>query len=137
MISRALLVVGSLLASPAWAQDHSFDFNGDAVRKIVRNTAASQYAEVRPLKPAEPRQALLIDLRKNLRLDEKPALKRPTARSTPIPTLSAPLSALVDILVDVNNFTTPKMEYTEWRHCQRAGDTSNTPSLFMCPTRQR
>jgi hypothetical protein len=140
MIARALLVTGALLVSPAWAQEPSFDLNSESVRKIVRATVATQYAEVQPIKlaPAGRKTASLMDLHQDVRLDEKPALKRAPPRRAPARIFQDPISELVDTLLDVENIPARPDKFGEWRACHHAGDADDlTPSYTMCPDKNR
>lgn len=96
---RAFFLFGALLASPAWAQQPNFDLHSDYIKKIVRDTAATQYVSVQQaeVKPAEPEPATVRYVPPDKSLPPaKSAAPRPVAE----PKSNAFLSAVVDILVD-------------------------------------
>ena|SRR5688500_12028121 len=109
MNSRAYLLA-AFLVSPAWSQDPaaeapvpaapSFDLRSAAIQKIVRDTAASQFAYVQvsvkaPVE-AEPAEFVYVP-------PEKPAAplrESPRRPAAPPPASDGFLSALFDILID-------------------------------------
>jgi hypothetical protein len=98
MKSRVFLIA-ALLASSAWAQEHSFDLRGDAAKKIIRDTAAAQSAlvQLEGPKPVERKTVLQAE---DLRPLETPAKIAPPRRVAAKSKQPGPISALVDVLVD-------------------------------------
>jgi hypothetical protein len=87
MNTRALLVVGSFLAMPAWSQESAgeaprealptFDLSSASVRKILRDTAATQFASVQAFeaKPPEPKPVKAVQYVPPERPANKPVSK--------------------------------------------------------------
>lgn len=130
MYTRALLVVGAFLALPAWSQEQSLDLSSDSVRKIIRDTAATQYAapqlnEAKPVAP-QPRTEKVV----RYVPPEKPPTKQ-TAKLN-LPAMPAPLqnsfiSAVIDTLVSealgTDSYNDPvEMNTVSWLTCQSAID---------------
>jgi len=103
MNARALLAVGTLLALPAWSQETAtFDLKSDSIRNIVRNTAATQYRVVEPVK--EPRVernpfASAVILRSEDTVLETP-LPPPTRAE---PRVSPLVTSIIDTLLDIDD----------------------------------
>lgn len=99
MNSRACLLA-ALLVSPAWSQEPAgFDLKSDAIKKIVRDTAATQYAYVQIAEKA-PRKSETAPFK--YVPPEKPVPAREPPRQPPArsPRPDGFLSTAVDILVD-------------------------------------
>lgn len=99
MNSRALFLFGALLASPVWAQQPSFDLSSDYIRKIVRDTAATQSRpiELSEEKPAEREPVETV----RYVPPEKPApVKIAAPRPVDAPQSHGILSSLVDAIVE-------------------------------------
>jgi len=110
---RAFFLFGALLASPGWAQEPatkapaltpaSFDLSSDYIRKIVRDTAATQYGtvQVSAEKPAgsEPATVRYVPPDKPLP-PAKIAAPRPVAAPQSNSLLSGFLDAVVDTVID-------------------------------------
>lgn len=99
MNTRAYLIA-ALLASPAWSQEPAanppapvaahFDVHSEAVRKIVRDTAASQYSTVRVSNEAPIAAAPL-----EANLDPVPVRESPDQAPTPAPAPESQSSRLL------------------------------------------
>jgi len=100
MNARALFLFGALLASPVWAQQPSFDLNSDYIKKIVRDTAASQSVPVQ-LSDEKPAKSEPVATVKYVP-PEKPLPPAKSAAHRPVaaPQSNSFLSAVIDILVD-------------------------------------
>jgi hypothetical protein len=146
MNPRALLLF-SLLAAPAWAQEpapvapsHSFDLRDDAVRKIVRATAATQFgvvhvapdetpakAEPAPIK-SEPAPVAYVPPVKTA-----PALQYPTRLPDPEPPSTGFLSSLIDTLLEDDDMTYAEL-HDEWLSCQSRNNVKTTAERAAdCP----
>ena len=100
MNPRALLLIGALLGTPAWADAPSFDLKSDAVKQIVRDTAATQFRAVEPVKevtPAREPYTRIVFLSPKDAARERP----PPPRAPPPKPLSPFVSAVIDSLLDV------------------------------------
>lgn len=137
MNPRTLLVVGLLLTPSAWSQESvpvapeasrpTFDLSAAAVKKIVRDTAATQYA-------ATPPQSLKSESAESkafeIVLPEAPPKKQ--AAKLNLPPMPAPIadngffSALIDTLIDeaLDNKPDDPVELNTigWLTCQSAID---------------
>jgi hypothetical protein len=124
MKSHALLFLGALLASSAWAQEPSFDLKDDAIRKIVRDIAASQSVPVQ-LAAAKPIERKLVLDAEDLHPVERP-INLPPPPHNPAPKSQGPVSALIETLIDsalgLDEEPTAEERYDEWLYCQQAGD---------------
>jgi hypothetical protein len=150
MNSRAVLLMGVALMSPAWAQEpatsapapapRSFDLSNDSIKKIVQATAATQYAtvEMNADAPRENEPAFLFEQ------PEKPAppVKAPAKRRTPARESASEgfVAAVVDILVDellgVEVSDSLEENYNKTLGCNDHPDLqSSTPKLLTCPGR--
>lgn len=103
------MLFGALLVSPAWAQEPadpqtptrlSFDLRSDSLKKIVRDTAATQSATSQPASEApvrpSPRAAVVyVPPEKKAKPAEHKVLL-----PSPVPESGGFLSALVDVLPD-------------------------------------
>lgn len=137
MNPRALLLF-ALLAAPAWAQEpapvapsRSFDLRDDAVRKIVRATAATQFgivhvapdeapakAEPAPIK-SEPAPVAYVPPVKTA-----PALQYPTRLPDPEPRDDF-LSVLLDSFLEDDDMTYAEL-HDEWLACQSRNNLKTT-----------
>ena len=129
MKSRALFLIGALLASSAWAQEPSFDLKSDAIRKIVHDSAASQSESKLILEPEDLRP-----------LDQP--IKTEPPRRTAKPKRQGPVSALIDTVVNtvvddalgVDENGLPPGGYSKWVACQSVVDTRpSLPPIAACP----
>jgi hypothetical protein len=134
MYTRALLVVGALLLTPAWSQEpasdasvvtpRTFDLSNDAVKKILRHTAETQYAAVQLTKveAAEAKPTKTVQYVP----PEKPAVTRkepPLRLPDPAPEESGGLiSAIVHTLVaealDLGPDDISETNTVSWLTCQ-------------------
>jgi hypothetical protein len=103
MTFRALLLFGALLVSPAWSQETAgFDLKSEAIRGIVRATAATQFRalEIQAQKAPEPKTVTVRFVP-----PEKPEIaeRAPPARPLPPPSdgfLSAMFDAVIGTVID-------------------------------------
>ncbi|HEX6637753.1 MAG TPA: hypothetical protein VF033_08870 [Steroidobacteraceae bacterium] len=140
MLSRAW-ILAALFVAPCLAQEPAFDLNGDLVRKIVRDAAASQSASVlvSEVPPAKAEPAVF----NYVPPEPKPAPARTVARTKP----AAPtqqdgfLSQLFDVLVDewlgvddVDDFDDITAA-NELLRCRVQKETkAGAPGVDNCPT---
>jgi hypothetical protein len=105
MNSRALILFGALLASPAWTQEPNFDLSSDSIKKIVRDTAATQS---RPIELSEEKPAEREPVETVRYVPPEKPLPPPVERAAPRP-VAAPqsdgifsgfLEAVVETLVN-------------------------------------
>jgi hypothetical protein len=104
MNTRAFLIA-ALLASPVWSQEPAakppapvaahFDVHSDAVRKIVRDTAASQYSTVRVSHEAPVATGPAEE-----NLDPVPVRESPDQTPAPAPATEAQSSRVLSSLFD-------------------------------------
>ena len=140
MNTRATLLIGALLVSPAWSQEsaapavtlsaQSFDRSSEAIKKILRDTAATQSARIQisEVKPAKSAPAEF----KYVPPEPAPRVKVEEPR---LPEAAPPsngfVSALVDTLLaveDDGSWDIPK--YT----CQESDvSKSNIERFETCP----
>jgi hypothetical protein len=135
MKSRALFLVGALLASSAWAQESTFDLKSDAIRKIVNETAASQSRPVQlsKAKPVERRIVLDTEDLRPLETPIKIAAPRQSAKPRPQGPVSALVDAVVDSVVD-DALGLDDTQYTKWVACQSVTDPEpSLPPIAACP----
>ena len=114
MNSRAFLVVGALLVSPAWSQEpapqaavltpQSFDRNSESIKKIVRDAAATQSAPVQLTeeKPAkrDPATVIYVPPEKPAPVSEPPR-RLPDASPRSDGFLSAVFETILDEVLDI------------------------------------
>jgi hypothetical protein len=102
--SRALFLIGALLASSARAQEASFDLKSESIRKIVHDTAATQSAPVQfvEARPAERKLVIEIEdaqpLEKPIKIAPPPNIAAP--RNNAAPESPGLLSSIIETLVD-------------------------------------
>lgn len=103
MYPRALLT-GLVLASPAWSQEPvqpHFDLHSESVRNIVRDTAATQYAQVRIAEENDAQESEPFD---STSLEEIPLLGELPPKGPASPRAyvdpNGLFASVVDILVD-------------------------------------
>jgi len=156
MKPRACLIV-VLLASPAWSQEpvvnapagtaRSFDFSNESVKKIVRDTAATQFAIAQVSRDAtiksEPAGTF-----KYVPPEEAPApAPVPKApRPQPVPPSNSFLSAMFETLFDValDSALGLDSEYAgaasddRWRRCESRTPLKTTQLGYdTCPAKNR
>ena len=132
MNTRAMLVVGAVLALPAWSQEPVLDLSAETIRKIARETAATQYAEPQltearriETKPETPPEKVVRYVP-----PEKPSAKQVAKLNLPAmpPALQGGfVSALIDTLVSealgTDSYNDPVETNTvSWLTCQSAID---------------
>ena len=136
MNSRALLLFGVMLVSPAWSQEaatvatasnRSFDLSNEAVRKIVRDTVATQAVAVQP--PEEPPVA-----RKPggtivfVPAPKAEPVKYPTRLPDPAPQTDGFLSALIETLLGVEDDMS-HLRPNDWLECRASDNLKATVAL--------
>jgi hypothetical protein len=130
MNPRGWLVVGALMALPAWSQQPSLDLNSDTVKKIIRDTAATQYAapQLAEMKPAghQPMTEKVVRYVPPERSPERSPAKL-NLPALPAPLQSSFMSALIDTLVSealgTDSYDNPVETNTvSWLTCQAAID---------------
>lgn len=135
MNTRALWMLSALLVSPAWSQEPGFDLKSDALKSIVRDTAATQFAQVRPVDERKVERAR-IDLTTVRAPAEKPVGKI-NLPDPPAPKLDGPVSALVDVLLGLNGDGI-EVHPDRWMSCQwRNAAASSCPAVSSDPTWSR
>jgi hypothetical protein len=98
MTFRALLLSGALLVSPAWSQETAgFDLRSEAIRDIVRATAATQFraVEIQAEKAAAPKSAATV----RFVPPEKPERTERAAPAPPAPESNGFLSAMFETVI--------------------------------------
>ena len=133
MTARSLFIC-VLLASPAWAQEHSFDLKSESVKIVIRNTAATQFSQVKPVQEpkVEREPALVHAFVDGARLVEVPSLRpaapSPASKKKRPGLASAVFAFLIDewLGVDDEPDTSPEALYEEWLDCQQKGDDLQT-----------
>jgi hypothetical protein len=133
MNSCVLLLVAAMLASPAWSQEPSFDLKSDSIKKIVRDTAATQFAtiQVSNEKPVERKPLANIDLTPPV---AAPPVKYPTRLPDPAPPSTGFLSTLIDTLLDVDDDPSLGGKYPIWLSCQARDDLKSATQQDPCPS---
>ena len=151
MKSHVFLIAG-LLASPAWSQEpagdapapaaRSFDVHGDAVKKIVHDTAASQYsnAQVSPEAPVDAGRREVVYVPPEDSLDPVPVRESPEQKpaAAPAPESNSFLSSLFEFVIDQaldseeDDGVTSSNEMLRCR-IQKEQKTS-PPGIDNCPT---
>jgi hypothetical protein len=141
MNTRALLVVGAFLALPGWSQEPAadtspaapptFDLRSDSVKKVLRDTAATQYASVQVLetKPTEPKPVKTVQF--------VPPEKQPARRATKInlPTwqkvedstfaswlVDQVFESIVEGVFDIEHDDSLELSRVGWVECQASID---------------
>jgi len=150
MHTRACLLA-ILLAAPAWAEEpapatpapapaaQAFDLHDQAVKKIVHDTAATQYGVVQvgdaspagPLK-ATPAAVRFVPVEKpSVVVSQAPALK---PRASAAPRQEGFLTTLIDTLLEGDDVTYAEL-HDEWLRCQSRGDDleSTSQRAAACP----
>jgi hypothetical protein len=145
MNTRACLLA-ALLVSPAWAEEpapaspapaaRSFDLRDAAVKKIVHDTAATQYGSVQlgvvhpgevspavPVKATPAAMAFVPAERPSAVVHRAPALQPQTPAA---PTQDGFLTSLIDMLIDGDDGVTYAELHDEWLRCQSRGDDLKT-----------
>ena len=133
MHSRILLLVGAMLASPTWSQELVVDLHNDSIKKIVRDTAATQFATVQlsnektdARKPIEK-----IDF---VRPVAKPPVKYPIRLPDPAPRSTGIFATLIDTLLNsIDDYPGP-FRYDNWISCQARDDLKTARQLDGCPS---
>jgi hypothetical protein len=145
MNPRTLLLV-ALLAAPAWSQEpapvapvapaRAFDLGNDAVKKIVRATAATQFAVVyvsQDEAPAAPRKSEPAPVAYIPPVKTAAAPQYPTRLPDPAPRSDGFLSALIDTLLEDDDMTYAEL-YDEWLSCQSRNNLKTTAERAAdCP----
>jgi hypothetical protein len=143
MNSRVLLLVGALLASTAWSQQPVTNtpphaplvvaLSNDSIKKIVRDTAATQSATVQLSneKPVARKPLANIEF---VPAVKAPPLKYPTRLPEPAPRSTGFLSALVDTLLDVDDDPSLGGKYPLWLSCQARDDLKSAKQQDACPS---
>lgn len=151
MKSAAWILSTALLAASAWAQSPvplastpgTFDFRSEAVRQVVRDTAATHFAVVQ-YNPGKQVQPVSLRVAAALERPPEPATEKrplPKPRRSPPPTDQSPfLSALVDILLDSGRdqiFGVEDIERGHWLACRPLDPEPNAPRQESCPAMVR
>jgi hypothetical protein len=158
MNPRAMLFV-AMFAAPAWSQDsvtvaaapvraapppaaQAFDLRSDSVRKIVRDTAATQSASVRwTADDAPAKRQPGADVR--VAPPEKAPVPVTQASLPPLPQPARPssgiLTSLIDVLLEEEPDYSSDAYYEGWLRCQSHGDDlkSTTERYETCPNAVR
>ena len=143
---RAFLVVGALFVLPAWSQEpasqlavltpQSFDRNSESIKKIVRDTAATQTSAVQPPeeKPAkrDPATVVYVPPEKLPAPVHEPPRQLPEAKSRSDKFLSAVFETILDEVLDAeDDDVTSRNEMLRCR-VQKEQKTS-PPGIDNCP----
>jgi hypothetical protein len=142
MKPHALLLVASLLGSPAWSQEpapRSFDLGSESIRKIVRETAAKQSVALQVSEDATVERMPAVKTVVFVPPEKPPLLKDLPTRRAPPPAprpngfLDAALNTLVDTVVDTVFDDLVKEHATVWRPCETRADVPTaTLNHSMC-----
>ena len=143
MNSRVLLLVGVMLASPAWSQEPAtstpapsalvVDLRSDSIKKIVRDTAATQFATIQ-LSNEKPDTRKPIEKIVFVPSVAAPAPKYPTRLPDPAPRSNGILSTLIDTLLDVDDDPSLGGKYPIWLSCQARDDLKSATQQDACPS---
>jgi len=133
MNSRVLLLVGAMLVSPAWSQEPAFDLKSDSIKKIVRDTAATQFAtiQVPSEKPVAPKQVAEIKFVPSV---AAPPVKYPTRLPEPATPAAGLFYTLVDAFLDVGDDSSLEFRYPLWLSCQARDDLKHATQQDPCPS---
>jgi hypothetical protein len=109
------------------------DLKNDSIRKIVRDTAATQSATVQlpHEKPVARKPLANIEFVPEVKA---PPLKYPTHLPDPAPRSSGILSALIDTLLDVDDDPSLGGKYPLWLSCQAHDDLKSALQQDACPS---
>ena len=126
---RAVLLLGALLASPAWSQETpSFDLKSDAVRNIVRTTAATQFAtklvEEKTPDPAEKTVHFVPP-------EKQPAKERSAPRPMPAPR-DGFVSDLVTSLIEHELDKSLDHRGPTWESCESGVPAAQARVVALC-----
>jgi hypothetical protein len=136
MNSRAIFLFGVMLVSPAWSQEaatvatassRSFDLSNESVKKIVRDTVATQAVAVQP--PVEtpvarkpPGTVVFVPAVK------AEPVKYPTRLPDPAPQTDGFLSALIETLLGIED-DTAQLRPNDWLDCRASDNLKATVAL--------
>jgi len=137
MLLRAVILAGALLASPAWTQEPAptFDLRSDTIKQIVRDTAATQFRAVEPVREEksrrEPFTRIVFTSPRDAAREQPPA----PPRAPPPKPLSPLLSAVIDSLLDVEPGFAEEARDSYLQLCRALDpDKSPTQRSLSCPS---
>ena len=144
MITRALSLLCLVLSLPVSAQQpisdppsivsRAFDPGSAAIKKIVRDSAATQFSLVQLSDSAPARPAEISEI--DLSAPPKIAAVKQSAPSRPVaPPADDFLSALVETLVDVGLDHLFPQEPEVWRACKPASHETTLQIPVLCSTK--
>jgi hypothetical protein len=139
MNSRALILLGALLASPVWAQQPSFDLSSDNIKKIVRDTAATQsrpieLSEEKPVEREPVETVRYVPPEKPTPPPVERAAPRPVAASQSSDFLSTVIDILVDEVLGIDDDIESEVQSDRRLRCPAADPHKTTePGSSTCP----
>jgi hypothetical protein len=121
MISRAWMLLAAALVSPAWSQaTETFDLRSPAMQKLVRDTAATQYAPVLTVEEVPPqRKPASLEDEDLAPIETAPELRAPSSvpTSPPAPRWFRILFEAVDEILEPDEDLELEAQYRAWNFC--------------------
>ena len=145
MKSRALWLLGVLLATSTWSQESattapaltpaSFDRNSDSIKKIVRSIASSQSVPIQLSEEAPAKHEPDATFKYVPPVDAEPPAKSPTPRlPAATPQATGPISSLIETLLDIEPDDGTGRFYNDWLVCQHRDNLKAAPDRYKtCP----
>jgi hypothetical protein len=128
----------TVLAAPAWSEEPAprpLDLRGELIRKIVRDTAATQFAAVN-VSPDEPAAAehRPIEFVPATKVTAPPPPKLPPASPGPSDFVSTLFDALFDVALGTEPDYSYAARYDDWLRCQSRDNLRTTRErAASCP----
>lgn len=135
-------LVGTLLVAPAWAEDPpSFDLHSAAIRKIVNETAATQFGQPplpeEPAKKPETQKTVKFVPPQKLEHEKAPVLRPAPAKLPRNDVVVTLVDIVADTLSDIADVDLSREQFDDWLRCPaRAEDMPGSRLLDYCPGRQ-
>jgi hypothetical protein len=109
------------------------DLHNDSIKKIVRDTAATQFAPIQ-LSNEKPVARKSIERIEFVVPVAVPAPKYPTRLPDPAPRSTGFLSTQIDTLLDVDDDPSLEGKYPIWLSCQARDDLKSATQQDACPS---